>query len=160
MHPILNPAHLAFIFHVDENSIINPANLALTIPIISTLAFFAFLSIYIWVHAKRREKEAFYKNETLRRIAESPDGGAATLEFMKEEQRMKDRKCREGRKIWGLVNFSIGLVLTIFLFMIRASFPYEQWYYLFGLVPLSVGAALLAYSYWLAPKSDQPHPSE
>ncbi len=150
MHPILNPAHLAYIFN--ENSIINPANLALTIPIVSTVAFFVFLSIYIWVHAKRREKEAFYKNETLKRIAESPDGGAAALEFLKEEQRMKDLKRREGRKVGGLVNFTVGLVLTIFLFTIRATFPNEEWFYLVGLVPLSVGAALLAYSYWLAPK--------
>ena len=152
MHPILNPINLALMY-MDENSSINPENLALTIPIVSTLAFFIFLSIYIWVHAKRREREAFYKNETLRRIAESPDGGAAALEFLKEEQRLKDRKRREGRKIGGLVNGTLGLVLTIFLFTIRATFPNEDWFYLVGLVPLSVGAALLAYSYWLAPKN-------
>ena len=156
MHPILNPAHLAFIFHVDENSIINPANLALSIPIISTLAFFAFLSIYIWVHAKKSEKVAFIKNETLRRIAESPDGGAATLEFLKEEQRMKDRKCREGRKIWGLVNIAVGVALLIFFLAMRPAVP--SGIAAVALIPLLIGAALLAYSYWLAPKDDQSHP--
>ena len=153
MHPILNPINLA-LMHVDENSIINPANLALTIPIVSTLAFFIFLSIYIWVHAKRREREAFYKNETLRRIAESPDGGAAALEFLKEEQRLKDRKRREGRKIGGLVATATGLGLMIFLFALNRADHDPDPDYLIGLIVMLIGAALLAYSYWLAPKEE------
>ena len=159
MHPILNPINLALMY-MDENSIINPENLALTIPIVSSVAFFIFLSIYTWVHAKRREKEAFYKNETLRRIAESPDGGAAALEFLKEEQRLKDRKRREGRKIGGLVATATGLGLMIFLFALNRADHDPDPDYLIGLILMLIGAALLAYSYWLAPKDDQPHPSE
>ena len=153
MHPILNPINLALMY-MDENSSINPENLALTIPIVSTLAFFIFLSIYIWVHAKRREREAFYKNETLRRIAESPDGGAAALEFLKEEQRLKDRKRREGRKIGGLVATATGLGLMIFLFALNRADHDPDPDYLIGLILMLIGAALLAYSYWLAPKEE------
>ena len=162
MQPILNPAGLAFIF--SENSIINPNNLALLpdslallIPIFGTIGFFTFLVFATWTQAQRREKDAFYKHETLKRISESPDGGAAAMEMLREEQRMKDRRRREGRKIGGLVNFTLGIVLTVFLFAIRASFASYPMLYLVGLVPLAVGAALLAYSYWLAPKEADAH---
>ncbi len=154
MHPILNPAHLAFVFHVDENSIINPANLALTIPIISTLAFFAFLSIYFWVHAKQREKEAFYKNETLKRIAESPDGTATVLEYLREEKLQAEKKRRERLRLGSLVTTATGLGLMIFLFALNRADHDPDPNYLLGLIILLIGAAMLAYVYWLAPKQD------
>lgn len=152
MYPMLAPASLAMIF--DENSIINPGNLALMVPIVTMLTFFGYLSIATWNHSKRRERESFYKNDTLKRIAESPDGGAAALEFLREEQRQKEHRRREGLKIGGLVNGFVGVALLVLLPFIHMGLSFDRAIQLIGLVPLAVGAALLTYVYWLAPKGD------
>jgi hypothetical protein len=97
--------------------------------------------------AQRKEREAFYKAETLRRITESSGEGAkAAIELLKEEEHLRRIKAREGMKIGGVVNLAVGIALAIFL----RALVHEEPVYLCGLIPGFIGAALLSYVFFLA----------
>jgi hypothetical protein len=120
---------------------------------VGSIALFSFLAVAAWSDARRREREAYYKSEALKKIAETQ--GAGAVEFLREEalrraEEKKDaaRRQREGIKLGGLVTSAVGIGLMIFLWRLVDDEPV----YLVGLIPLLVGVALLAYSYLLAPK--------
>ncbi len=124
------------------------AMLALLIPIVSVIATFTFITLAVWFKHRSQEREAYYKAETLRRITEaSGDSAKAALEMMREDDRLKRIKSREGMKIGGLVNIGVGLALLIFL----RALVHDQPVYLCGLIPGFVGIALLIYALFLAP---------
>ena len=127
--------------------------LFLSVVMVST---FSFVSIAVWTEARRKEREAYYKSEMMRRITEAPgEGGRYALEVMKEEERMrqaaqrvKDLRAIEGLKIGGLVNIGIGVGLSVFLYSLGG----RQATYLVGLIPGMIGVALLAYALFFVPK--------
>ncbi|MGD0346499.1 MAG: hypothetical protein ABSA85_07075 [Terracidiphilus sp.] len=119
------------------------------LPIVSTVAFFTFLSIIFWVSYRKREREAFYKSETLRRITEaSGEGAKAAIELLKEDDRLKRINTREGLKIGGLICIAAGIGLTALLLTLEGVHPGSP--YLVGLIPGLVGFAMLFYVYFLA----------
>ena len=129
----------------------NPGSLALFIPIVSVICVFTFVSIASWADARRKEREAYYKSETLKKIAESQGQGATSaLELMREEERIAVRKRREGQRMGGLIALAVGIALTPFLWVILD--PGDKGVALVGLFPILIGVALLVYSYVLAPK--------
>src|SRR5271166_848313 len=79
------------------------------------ISVFTFVSIAVWTEARRKEREAYYKAESLRRIAETPgDGAKYVLEIMREEERIhqdreraQDFKKVEGMKIGGVVTIAV-----------------------------------------------------
>jgi hypothetical protein len=115
--------------------------------------FVVFIPAVTWIDSQRKEREAFYRAETLRRITESSGEGAkAALQLLWEENRQKQIKAREGLKIAGLINIGVGIGLVIFL---RALVGAEA-VYLCGLIPGFIGVAMLVYVYLLAdPVADQ-----
>lgn len=116
---------------------------------IGAISVFSFVAVASWSDARRREREAYYKSETLKKIAETQGaGGSTALEFLREEERNVMRRRREGTKLGGLITAAVGIGLMVFLRAEERSEPA----YLLGLVPLLVGAALLTYVYLLAPK--------
>ncbi len=123
---------------------------------VGSVALFSFIAVASWAEARRREREAFYKSETLKKIAEAQGAGASSaVEFLREEalRRAEERKNaaqrrREGLKLGGLVTIAVGIGLMIFLRAIANDEPV----FLVGLIPLLIGIALLVYSYFLAPK--------
>lgn len=123
---------------------------------VSSIALFSFIAVASWADARRREREAYYKSETLKKIAEAQGAGASSaVEFLREEslrraeeKKSAERHRREGIKLGGLVTAAVGIGLMIFLRAIERDEPV----YLVGLIPLLIGVALLAYSYLLAPK--------
>ena len=123
---------------------------------VGSIALFSFIAVAPWADARRREREAYYKSETLKKIAEAQGAGASSaVEFLREEalRRTEEKKNtarhrREGIKLGGLVTAAVGIGLMIFLRAIDRDEPV----YLVGLIPLLIGVALLAYSYLLAPK--------
>jgi hypothetical protein len=124
------------------------AALGVLIPIVSVVAVFTFITFAIWFKHRSQEREAFYKAETLRRITEaSGEGAKAALELMREDDRLKRIKAREGMKVGGLINLGVGVALIIFLRALIVNQPV----YLCGLIPGLVGVALLVYSLFLAP---------
>lgn len=116
------------------------------VPIVSTVALFTFLSIIFWLSYRKKEREAFYKSETLRRITEtSGEGANAAIELLKEDDRLKRINAREGLKIGGVVCIGVGAGLVIFLWTLIG--PKVA---LCGLIPGLVGVAMLIYVYFMA----------
>jgi len=117
------------------------------VPIVTTVAFFTFLAIIFWLSYRKREREAFYKSETLRRITESSGEGAkAAIEVLREDDRLKRIRTREGLKLGGLINLGVGVSLMIFLW---ALVP-RHGVYLCGLIPGFIGVAMLIYVFFMA----------
>jgi hypothetical protein len=113
--------------------------------------FVVFIPLTSWIDSQRKEREAFYKAETFRRLAESSGEGAkAAIELLREQDRMERTKKREGMKIGGLINLAVGAALMIFLRALVGDEPV----YLCGLIPGFIGVALLTYALLLAPKAD------
>jgi hypothetical protein len=120
--------------------------LGMFIPIVAIVSTFTMIIFAIWFGTRKEEREAFYKAETLRRITESSGEGAkAAIELLKEEERLKRIKSREGHKIGGLVTLGMGVGLTIFLWALVG--PKVA---LVGLIPGLVGAALLVYVFLMS----------
>lgn len=115
---------------------------------VGAIALFGiFLPAVTWMDHRQKEREAFYKAETFRRIAEAPgEGGKTAVELLQAQERIKTIKTREGLKIAGIINIGVGLGVTIFLRALIHSGPV----YLCGLIPAFIGAAMLVYVYILA----------
>lgn len=114
---------------------------------VGAVALFAvFLPITTWLEARRKDREAFYKAETLRRVTESsPDGAKASIEYLREVNRMAQFKTIEGLKIGGLTMTGIGIGVIVLVWVLAG--PKES---VSGLVPLLMGLAMLGYVYFLA----------
>jgi hypothetical protein len=117
------------------------------IPMVAIVSVFTMIIFSVWFGTRQKEREAFYKSETLRRITEaSGDGAKAAMDLLKEEDRLKRIKDREGLKIGGLVCVAVGIALLIFLKMLVHDEPV----YLCGLIPGFIGVALLVYVFSMA----------
>lgn len=118
-----------------------PIILGVFLPVLM-ICVFSFISIAVWADARRREREAFYRSETMKKLAESAGtGGATVLEMMREQDRSARRRRREGQKLGGLVVTAIGVGLMAFL----RGIDQKQPAYLMGLIPLLVGLSVLAF---------------
>lgn len=120
---------------------------------IGAVALFAvFIPLVTFIDSRRKEREAFYKAETFRRVAEaSGESAKAALELLREDERIKAVKKLEGMKVGGLINIGVGIALLIFLYSLGGSgSPY-----LCGLIPLFIGLALLFYALFMAPNRER-----
>ena len=107
------------------------------------------LSPWINQREQRREREAYYRSETLKKIAEMQGAGADTmLAMMREEEARTARRVREGMKLAGLITAGVGIGVIGFLSQLVPDQPV----FLVGLIPFFIGAALLAYVYLFGPK--------
>ena len=121
--------------------------LAILFPVAVLVVVFTFTGVVHWVDTQRKEREAYYKAETLRRVTEaSGEGAKAALELMREDERLKRIHVREGMKIAGLVNIGVGIGLLIFLHALLAGTAI----YLCGMIPGLIGVGFLVYVYILA----------
>jgi hypothetical protein len=121
--------------------------------------FGIFLPVVIWTENRRKEREAYYKAETMRRLAEtSADGAHTVMEMMRETQRLEQRKTREGLKIGGLITLAVGVALMIFLHALLGPDGPDHGQsgpvYLCGLIPALIGLAMLIYVFFLSPRSE------
>jgi len=115
-------------------------------------AAFALFGIFIpavtWMDSRRKEREAFYRSEVIRRVADaSGEGAKAAMELLREHSLIERRKQREGMKLGGLITLAVGIAMMIFLR--SASHGTDSGYFV-GLIPAMVGVALLVYVYFLA----------
>jgi hypothetical protein len=108
--------------------------------------FGVFIPLVTWIENRRKERDAFYKSETIRRVAEaSGDSAKATVELLREQHRMALQKTREGMKIAGIINLCVGIALIPFL---RVLVGWDV--ALCGLIPGMIGIGMLVYVYILA----------
>ena len=123
--------------------------LALAVLMVGIVALFSFLAVAKWSDNRRREREAYYKNETVRKVTEMPGATPATVqEFVREQQAIADRRRREGLKLGGLITIAVGIGIIVFLI----GKPGPQ-IFTVGAIPLLVGVALMGYAYFLAPRA-------
>lgn len=113
---------------------------------VGAIALFSYLAVAAWSDSRRREREAYYRSELLKKLADMPGEGAVAL--LREHERGATRRHREGIRLGGLVTSAVGIGVMVFLRALAPTAPL----YLAGVIPLLIGAALLLYSYILAPK--------
>ena len=131
------------------NPLISPAVPLFLYLSVGAIAFFSFLAVASWSDARRREREAYYKSETLKKVAESQGPAAASvMELVREQEKKEVLRLREGTKLGGLITVAVGIAVMPLL---RGIMPGSQ-VYLSGLIPLFIGAAMLFYVYLLAPR--------
>ncbi|HJQ99909.1 MAG TPA: hypothetical protein VJ826_16460 [Candidatus Polarisedimenticolaceae bacterium] len=122
---------------------------AFILGMVGSIAMFGFLAVAWWVDARRREREAFYRSEVLKKLAEAgAEGSATALEMFREQQRSAGSNRLETQRLGGLVLAAVGVGLMALLRGVATN--ESAW--LSGLIPTLVGAVLLIYSYGLAPK--------
>ena len=115
---------------------------------VASIALFSFVAVAVWSSERRREREAYYRSETLKKITETQGaGGSSAIEFLREEEKNVAKRRQEGLKLGGLITAAVGLAMLVFIRAVDRGDPA----YLVGLIPLFIGAALLAYTYFLAP---------
>jgi len=135
------------ILFADGNPNAATAFAGVLVPVVTMVAVFTMVSIAVWTRHRKEEREAFYKGETLRKIAESSGEGArATIELLNREERAKAIIARESIKLGGLICLGVGVALMIFLW---ALVP-KHGVYLCGLIPGLIGVAMLVYVFFLA----------
>lgn len=115
---------------------------------VGAVSLFSFVGVAAWANARRREREAYYKSEVLKKITETQGAGTSSaLELFREQEKSDDRRRRENIKLGGLIMAAAGVGVMIFLRPLD-----REPAYLCGLIPLFIGIALLVYAYALAPK--------
>lgn len=133
-------------FEMDPNAI---GVVSIFIPVVGSIALFSFLSVAVWAEARRKEREEYYRNETLKKIAESSGEGAkAAIDLLHEQNKSVLKRRLEGMKLGGLITAVVGIGVMALLHGLVGNEPV----YLAGLIPLLIGLAMLTYTFVLAPK--------
>jgi len=142
-------AHLAMSFFGGEPSYTDLGLWAFLT--ISAVAMFAvFLPLVAWIGSRQKEREAFYKAETFRRLAESSSEGAKmAIELLREQSRLERLKHRQGVLLGGMINIGVGAALVIFLTALKVGQPGAT--NLCGLIPGFIGVAMVVYALYMTP---------
>ena len=120
---------------------------------VGALSLFGFLAVASYSEARRQERDSYYRNDMLKKLAESQSpAAAATLEYLREQERIKERRNdqrkHEGHVLGGMINLAIGIGLMVFLHALVRNTPV----FYVGLIPGLIGVALLLYHYLLRPR--------
>ncbi|MCZ6695503.1 MAG: hypothetical protein O7A63_03085 [Acidobacteria bacterium] len=122
------------------------------LPIVGAIALFTFLAIAAWSEERRKEREAFYRSEVLKKLAERPDSEhGPILAVIREEERNRLIRSREGKKLGGMITAAVGLGSMIVLKMLVGDHG-PIW--TAGLIPFLIGVAILVYVIFMAPKPE------
>ncbi len=130
--------------------VVGPAIAVFVFLSIGAIALFTFLSVATWAGTRQAEREAYYKAEMMKKIAEVGGENNPALEYLREQERIAAAKRLGGIKLGGLVTSGLGLGNMIFL----RALLHGQPIYLSGTIFLFIGLALLAYAFWFAPERD------
>jgi hypothetical protein len=125
------------------------------IPVVGIIAVFTFVAVAAWSDNRRKEREAYYRHETLRKLADTGgDSAESVLEVMRQEERARERRKLEGLKLGGLITAAVGAGVMVFLYYLAP----EEEVYLAGLIPLLIGVVMLIYVFFMAPSPDESLP--
>jgi hypothetical protein len=144
---------LSHYLNLSDNLIFGNMGLWLFLSVGAVSLFVVFLPLVTWMENRRKEREAFYQSETIRRLAEgSGEGAKAAVELMRDQNRLSRIKMKEGMKIGGVVNLGVGVGLVIFLRVLIGAGQGSP--FLCGLIPGFIGIGMLAYVFFLAAPVD------
>ena len=93
------------------------------------------------------EREAFYRSETAKALAETPAGAPAALDYLRQEEKKRVRRVTDGLRLGGLILLAIGIGAVVFM----RSAETTREFYLAGLVPSLIGIAMLVYTRSMVP---------
>ena len=114
------------------------------------VAFFCWLTVVGWAIQRRKEREAYYRHETEKRLVDKAEATPeAVLRLRKEEERARWLRRREGLKLGGLITGALGAGVVVSLRFVdtdRLSVSSIGW------IPLAVGVVVLLYAYVLYPR--------
>src|SRR6185295_10187879 len=117
-----------------------PAAALALIPFGVFVPLFAFISVAVWADYRTRERDAFYRSEVLKKLAEvSGPQAQQVIDALREQEQGREKRRREGMRLGGLVVSMVGLGLTVMLFFLVPKAPV----WTVGLIPILVGTALL-----------------
>lgn len=121
------------------------------IPIVGSIALFAFLAVAAWASERRRERQAYYQYEFRKRLVEAGKLDAEDVRSMVEfEHRADMDRRRQGMLAGGLIAAAVGLGLIFGLRFI------DEPVWMVGYIPLAIGVAMFVYG--LAFARDTPVP--
>jgi MFS family permease len=106
---------------------------------------FAFVSVVIWADARRKERESLYRNELLKKLADTPGPGAETvLASLREEEQRKRERRRGILALGGWLCVALGLAVLAGHFLTPDTRHDGAWALCF--VPLFLGAVLIGHA--------------
>jgi hypothetical protein len=116
----------------------------LVIPVVAIVMVFTFIMVVNWAEERRKEREAYYRSETMRKAMEQGGDSAQTvLAMMQEDELQRRRRRLEGLRLGGLVTTAVGVGLMIMLYFLAT----EAAVWLVGLIPFLIGLVLIVYGY-------------
>jgi hypothetical protein len=128
-----------------------PQVLALFVPIIGMVALFSYLSIASWADSRRREREAFYRSELLKKATETQgESSQKVLEILKEEERLRVVRRRESLFLGGSITLAAGIGIGVFLGRVAGDGVWAL-----GLIPALIGLALVVHAKLTLPRLAQ-----
>lgn len=117
------------------------------IPIVGTVALFAFLAVGVWADARRRERESYYRYEFRRRMLEAGKFDANDVRALAEfEQQAGIASGKRAIQITGVLFTAMGAGMLSGLRFIQ-----DEPIWMVGYIPLSIGIGLMAYGFLMAP---------
>lgn len=119
-----------------------PEALIFMIPIVGSVALFAFLAVAAWAAERRRERQAYYQYEFRKRLVEAGKLDAADVKSMVEFEHDADMARRkQGILAGGLIVAGVGVGLLLGL-----RFIDDESIWMVGYIPLGIGAGMLLYA--------------
>jgi hypothetical protein len=112
------------------------------IPIVGSIGLFAFLAVESWANSRRKEREAFFRHELLKKLSENPsDESQRVLDVMRQEQIDRQERQRNGIKLGGWITLGTGVGLGVMLSQLA---PGGVW--AVGALPALIGLAMVLHA--------------
>ena len=127
---------------------------AVLIPVVAVPAVFIYIAVATWSDNRLKEREAFYRHETYRKMLEQSGQGASAVEALmdREEAQRLQRKI-DGLRLGGLITTAAGLGIALFLYVLD---PDVAPVWVVGLIPILIGLVLTLYGFLAAPRARTP----
>lgn len=116
-----------------------PAVFELLIPITGIIGTFLFVGILVWARQRRREREAYYRHELAKHLADKGADEEQLLRVLRQEGDASALTKGQGFVLGGLINVAIGVGMMIGLRWVDEGVAQLGW------IPLLFGVALLVF---------------
>ena len=122
----------------------------LLVPIVGSIALFGFLAVATWADSRRKEREAFFRHELLKKLAENPSSNAdQVMALIRQEEIDRLERQRSGLRLGGWVTLAVGIGVMLLL----SQLVRERGLWVAGAIPALVGAALLVHTFGMVRKT-------